>query len=740
MKNNQDEIGQKGFKLIAIRPLENCDDHFTKVLTKGIVYKLNNDYHFSDVNRNPVSGVVEVDSIEYLPTNKTDIFDLVDAKGITKCNINVSAIVGKNGSGKSSLIELLLLAKYQLGCTFELLVKEEYNTPKEQCITCGQSLPRSREDITNRFYEFSDLKHNFSAEFYFTRDNILYILKFDQGETYFDQYNFIRNGISELNGRPLTELTKENRSLLSEIFYSIVLNYSIYGLNASHIGKWINPLFHKNDGYRTPIVLNPMRNNGKFDVNREEYLNKQRLLSNLIFKNAKDASDCSLTDELYIQKLEFSFDKTSFDERSADRDGFLNYYSINGDQYTFISETFKSFLGSHHPDIPKQFEGYLITYLIDKAIKIAYKYPEFQLFNLLQSKSDQSWTDFFNVLISNNSHTTFKFRQAYNFIKNGILNKQTDKNKNVIRDWKLQEDETKPNTEVYIYEISLEDLTQLVLNAAGKNYQEIIYFLPPAIFNSEISIYKKGENKKAFKLSSLSSGESQLISALQTCYYHLLNLESIQWTNSKIVSTKKGFQNEPVPYKSVNIVFDEIELYFHPEYQRKFISNLIKGIDLLPLNKINQLNVVFSTHSPFILSDIPAQNILRLDLNEEGKSEPKQMAKQTFGANIHDLLANDFFLKKGFMGEFAKEIISDLALFLTDDENRSEHSKRKWQQNEVLEIIPLIGEPILRERLYSLYNRKYKSDERQKLELELKRIQSKLDKLNDQNNSENAYN
>ncbi|WP_430406345.1 hypothetical protein [Fluviicola sp.] len=704
----------KGFKIIAIRPLANCADHFTKVLTKGTIYRLHNDYHFKNINGNIVTGYEEVDSVEYLPTNKVDLFDLTDSKGQTKCNINISAIVGKNGSGKSSLIELLLLAKYQLGCTFELLEKEiKNNKTNERCDTCGQILPKSQAEIKKRFYKVSDLKHGFSAEFYFAREKVLYVLKFDQEKAYFDDYNFIDNAINEMNNRSLNELTKKNRSLLSDVFYSIILNYSIYGLNASHIGTWINPLFHKNDGYRTPVVLNPMRNKGTFDVNKEEYLNRQRLLSNLIFKNAKDSSDHSLTEELYIQKLVFSFDKKSFDERNNNRIGFLRYYSMSEEQYAFIFKTFKSFLESIHLDLPEQFEEYLITYLVDKSIKIAQKYPEYQILNLSKSDSDVSWTDFFKILISNNSHTTFKFRQAYNFIQSGILNKFIDeKNSEKSRDWIPQKSETKQITEVYTYAISLEDLAKLVLDAAGNNYQEIIYFLPPAIFNSEIFIYKKGDFNKTFKLSSLSSGESQLIAALQTCYYHLLNLESIHWSESKIITTRKEERNEPVPYKSVNIIFDEIELYFHPEYQRQFISNLIKGIDLLPLSKIKQLNIIFSTHSPFILSDIPAQNILRLDVNKDGKSEPQPIKDKTFGANIHELLANDFFLKDGFMGEFAKTKIQDLILFLTfkdnqEDTEQNKRSNREWTEKESIQLINLIGEEVLRNSLLSLHNRRF---------------------------------
>ena len=60
------------------------------------------------------------------------------------------------------------------------------------------------------------------------------------------------------------------------------------------------------------------------------------------------------------------------------------------------------------------------------------------------------------------------------------------------------------------------------------------------------------------------------------------------------------------------------------------------------------------THSPFVLSDIPTQNILFL---EKGGHKADKSEVASFGANIHTMLMNSFFLKGGAMGQFAKETI-----------------------------------------------------------------------------------
>ena len=68
------------------------------------------------------------------------------------------------------------------------------------------------------------------------------------------------------------------------------------------------------------------------------------------------------------------------------------------------------------------------------------------------------------------------------------------------------------------------------------------------------------------------------------------------------------------------------------------------------LEGIKGIHVQIVTHSPYVLSDIPKTNVLALR-----KDDPKPEENlQTFGANIHDLLKNSFFLKDGSIGKFAQ--------------------------------------------------------------------------------------
>ena len=162
----------------------------------------------------------------------------------------------------------------------------------------------------------------------------------------------------------------------------------------------------------------------------------------------------------------------------------------------------------------------------------------------------------------------------------------------------------------------------------------------------------------------MSSGEQQMLYSLSYVVYHMKNAASNQNIQSGI------------PYRNINLLFDEAELYYHPEYQRQFIDKLLGILKRSHLeNEIDSINITIVTHSPFILSDIPNSNILAL---KEGKRE--SFKTNTLGANIYDLLNNQFFMDSAIgshVEEIIKEIIKDYYLFQEDD-SKKEEIKNKY--------------------------------------------------------------
>ncbi|WP_297482995.1 AAA family ATPase [Sulfurimonas sp.] len=165
-------------------------------------------------------------------------------------------------------------------------------------------------------------------------------------------------------------------------------------------------------------------------------------------------------------------------------------------------------------------------------------------------------------------------------------------------------------------------------------------------------------------------------------------------------------------------LMDEPDLSLHPQWQKKYLFELYNL-----LNRINfTFNIILTTHSPFILSDLPKENIKFL---KGGKQTEVNI--DTFGANIHTLLSHGFFMQDGLIGEFAKKKMNEVIKILK--------RKRVSQKNldYCKKIISIIGEPILKSTLEKMLDDKLHTDESElkKLEREQKEIQEKIHKLKD---------
>lgn len=132
----------------------------------------------------------------------------------------------------------------------------------------------------------------------------------------------------------------------------------------------------------------------------------------------------------------------------------------------------------------------------------------------------------------------------------------------------------------------------------------------------------------------MSSGERQIAYTISNILYHLTNIDS-EWDDTFRWKDKRSI----IKYKFINIILDEVELYFHPEMQRQFVFLLLHAIRCVKFRHLKGIHILFATHSPFILSDIPSDHVLALGRrNEKDKGE----SIKTFGANIMEMLSNTF--------------------------------------------------------------------------------------------------
>jgi len=761
-----------GFKLLAIRPLEGCDIRFTRILNHGEIYKFYSEYNF--LLSNPKDIHSEVVGIEV--SDETSLFNLNDLP------VNISAVVGKNGSGKSSLIELLFAAifvasssdgilknnlnqlqddwnnldkrrernerikgqlraqqrelKEKIANLKNLNIKNEFTflTEKfreiqelEEEIEQDESLITHDElEIEFMMHEINRLELDVKVELYYRDGDSFYRLRINHPKKakkkdtqLIVQHKLIVGKKREKNLWSL--LNSENKIDFSKLFYSIAISYSHYGLNSKIIGDWINPLFHKNDGYQTPLVINPMRTKGNIDINIENDLVKQRLLLNIL-EDIGDLKPSESLRNIAPEKTAFALLLT-FDEKKV-----FSYSERKLRTKTeypsakFLNELCLKYVGSNNiGDHGDQIVEGLKIYIGHKLIRICENYDRYRQF-IVKGKFNND-SKLIDLIIIDNSHITFKLKQALNFLVLGHF-PINDSNKVFQKDLDTFSGYIK----------SGKDLAK-INNKTPSN----IELLPPSIFKQTIKLTDGSD------LDDLSSGEKQLIHTISSIVYHVINVNSVANNGAdKFRLGIKTIQN----YKNINILFDEVEQYFHPELQRQFISRLMGYLSRINKNhfiNIEGINILLATHSPFILSDIPVSNILRLD---NGDSLVNNF-NQTFGANIHDLLANDFFLEDGFMGEFAKNEINNVANYLKREslnhklsklkENASENrdleisrieieiktiekTEAKYDEKYCKSLIDLVGEPILKFSLMELYTEAF----------DLKKvdyIQQQIDKL-----------
>lgn len=198
----------------------------------------------------------------------------------------------------------------------------------------------------------------------------------------------------------------------------------------------------------------------------------------------------------------------------------------------------------------------------------------------------------------------------------------------------------------------------------------------------------------------LSTGESNLLSL----YARLFSTLKTKVDGSRGEDVINNFSNGPVKCNSIILLIDEADLSYHPQWQRSFINSLIKFLSCIFKNC--EIQVILTTHSPIILSDVPRSNVIYL---KQGKNDSKDFHRETFGQNIYTLFDDAFFLgnqdestnekaKGGLIGEFAKNKIEKvnefLDLLIKDTEFREKIKYEGLTIDIAKKIISFIGEPI----------------------------------------------
>ncbi|MFY0483032.1 hypothetical protein ACI6PS_10520 [Flavobacterium sp. PLA-1-15] len=731
------------FKLLAIRPLENCNEKFRKNLKENEIYQFYNDYEFVDgkgagiTDNAPQIDVKLVNEINYsIPEN------------FYGKNINISAIVGKNGCGKSALIELLIATIVKVS----LIIDETFINPQELYHQRNKDFDHKKfeRDISKFKNSVESDLNNLKVEVYYqhyseygvkNKSNKIVTYNAGRGEkirciqlgnniiTIKDQINgsvkyFLLDDLDNANPDNF-KVSQELYYFLGDLFYSMIINYSHYGFNSNEIGEWVKGVFHKNDGYQLPVVINPYRDRGNININSEKNLAKSRFLVNILQEKElrviqKNKRITHLTIELDTSKFKWqASEKSDFRIANTEEDKKIileiicKIFHIEKDLYLNKNNHFFS---------------YTIDYLLIKLYKIT-NYPIYrdykkcfeettididgEIINQFKILPNELFNRYLDSLFTNFSHVTDKFRQALFFLQytyfdlSDIEDKAQKRTIDIdkLHNWINSSYKDGLKTAMDKYNDEDSDLFKESLMQRYKTGKFGVQDSLPSFFKIE---YYFEDKISSNNFSNFSSGEKQKLFSIHSVVYHLRNLISINSNNP--VGLKNEIQ-KLITYKNINIIFDEIELYAHPDFQRKFLNDLLESLKLI-VTRDCFINIIFITHSPFILSDIPKQNVLFLEVDENNKATAKNFEEMnTFGANIHDLLADSFFIGDGLIGEFAKHEITRLIDWL-NDENRDSSMRNYYDK-----VIELIDEPILKRKLAEMYDSIFREDLRGKIKM-----------------------
>ena len=691
--------------------------------------------------------------------------------------VSVSAIVGENGSGKSTVVEMMMriINNFAAATLGEYSPNQRTNEHVHYIERVNGSLYYRKD---NKLWEIRVKNRNVQLiDYTYTKDeNDKHIFEYNGLTAFWD--NEVSDTLTE-EDKPFERWKNQQKPLkdiYAALFYTYISNYSIYAYNTSDYAdesnspayekvcrrkgsvnvrydnddcNWLHGLFHKNDGYQCPIVLSPYRSKGNIDINNELDLSKERLISLLI----SSPNGFSVLNG-HLKAVRFSMMKRKDVYDAA----YLKSGYGENKMYTHIDANGWKKLRKRIPELwneiyeldiaqykdQRKHYDYALDYLTYKTLKISAQYSQYSQFHNSHKDNrsrvdDNQLKNLVKRLSIDHSHITKKIRQTLAYIVFGLYEQQGE-----------------GRFEVNIQEMASGKVAEIMKAQRAHNAligpRRIIYsiddLVPPPIYDTDIKLEEMIGAHQEVKFETLSSGEKQQVFTISSVLYHLSNIESIFVDGNK----------ERITYTHCNVMLEELELYFHPELQKNLVKYLLDGIRQMHFDKIKAINICMITHSPFILSDIQSKNILALV-----KTGATKGGLCTFGANIHDLLKTSF-LHDSVIGDYAQwminRIIICLQVYQSMDEGkwnyaitsdyyflkpylvyRSNAERRKhisfnrekiekdFSKEYLFSRIKQIDEPIIRTALWDEYAKVFKE---KKVEYEIAILSKRIEELKKQ--------
>ena len=611
-------------------------------------------------------------------------------------NISVCGIVGKNGSGKSTLIDYLMMI---VNNAASILLSDQYGD--------------SEEKPTMAFGVYGEL--------YYEAEGKICRLKCCNESVYFSDGG---------QDKDITNLGEDEKARLrSHLSFMVLINYGVYSLNPNDYdtedeesdanGDWLQQLFSIEQNYIYPIAITPERRNGNIDINEHQRTEKEKLVALMMYAQVKGNR---FMDEYSPVKITYSFNKSLTTELSNRLGKMADDEQIGVDYLMGVKSALLvgwtecldcTDLWAKEPDTDEQeakevFDA-ILEYMACQTVMLCAYYVKFRnVFDFLAKVRDNEIGH--GVLLSNVEHMP-EIMECGLF--DVIMQDETTMTFGIRRCLNTIE-ETKRRGLKRIPFLQKNGRLPIASFANAYSLEDVLFLLPPPVYNLDIVLKKdvidgelvEDDNRERVRaprmtFSKLSSGEKQQLLSMASTLFHVKSVE-------ESIAKTKG-----LGYKDVCLVFDEAELYFHPDFQRGFIYKMLKYLSWLGLTRsgwVENIQIIIATHSPFILSDIPRGNILFL---KDGKNYMDGLGrldrsvflrKNTFGANYYDMLRNGFFLEDNAIGLYASEVIKRvIAVYHEKDPQKC---RQYFRENAKLlsDISKMVGDEYLRSVLLRMTN------------------------------------
>ncbi|WP_180383063.1 AAA family ATPase [Streptococcus oralis] len=505
---------------------------------------------------------------------------------------NLSLLVGKNGVGKSSILDLISFSNKNI------------------------NLRRGRNSYFNIFH---------------IKDNLFLI---DGSPSLIDK-------IENLSTEKGLFVSVGNNKFITPPNSQISIELQVSLIRSSPIVDWFNRYSYRDfNSYNSPIIRNvkhveSAENVFRFIVEaKNSNVTKQKIFLKVSQKLSYSSNSSAILDVIYGNKritniedylpeklkrrlrLKVGENTVSFNNRIVQ-----NYYFREHKEYFFIVQFLEKYLLHLIEFLEKNGESQNIIYFIIKDKIRQSQFNEIKTANLL-------------YLLNKNYSEKFLIYKI-DILKNIV---------NDLRDWseRLKYFEEKSSRDTPF--INRDDLKNLISNF--KNSEKYGYFYNNSykIEVSSASLENKDINFNFIELlmvefSDLFSVQFENLSDGEIVYFNTFS--------SIFMEIRKASKDG----RDCVLVLDEPDLNLHPEWCRRFIDDCITLV-----NNYSAVNVQFiiATHSPYMISDIPKENVFSLE--EKGKMIVIKRAEKTFAANIIDILSDTFFLDYS-IGEFARKKI-----------------------------------------------------------------------------------